>query len=83
MHEPRYLRHQITNVRVTGTTDGRIKTAANYCVVEVLADELPRILSIGRYIDVLQRRSDGALEFVDKRCVYDSVLVPNTIVYPL
>jgi salicylate 5-hydroxylase small subunit len=83
MHEPRYLRHQITNVRVTDMTNGRIETAANYSVVEVLPDELPRILSVGRYIDVLQRRSDGALEFVDKRCVYDSVLVPNTIVYPL
>jgi hypothetical protein len=27
---------------------------------------------VGRYLDVLQRR-DGALEFVEKRCVYDSV----------
>ena len=83
MHEPRYLRHQITNVRVTGSSAGRIETTANYSVVEVLVDELPRILSVGRYIDVLQRRSDGALEFAEKRCVYDSVLVPNTIVYPL
>lgn len=83
MHEPRYLRHQVTNVRVTETGSGRIETRANYSVIEVLPDELPRILSVGRYIDALQRRSDGALEFSEKRCVYDSVLVPNTIVYPL
>jgi len=48
-----------------------------------LRDELPRILSVGRYLDVIQRRDDGALEFKEKRCVYDSVLVPNTIVYPV
>ena len=83
MHEPRYLRHQITNVRVTGADAGRVDAVANYCVVEVLPDDLPRILSVGRYIDVLRRRGDGALEFSEKRCVYDSVLVPNTIVYPL
>lgn len=83
MHEPRYLRHHVTNVRVTATDGARIDAIAHFSVMEVLPDELPRILCVGRYIDVLQRRSDGALEFVEKRCVYDSVLVPNTIVYPV
>lgn len=83
MHEPRYLRHQITNVRVTNVQGARIDAVAHFSVMEVLPDELPRILAVGRYIDVVQRRSDGALEFSEKRCVYDSVLVPNTIVYPL
>jgi salicylate 5-hydroxylase small subunit len=83
MHEPRYLRHQITNVRVTNVAGARFGTTAHFSVMEVLPDELPRILAVGRYIDVVQRRSDGTLEFSEKRCVYDSVLVPNTIVYPL
>jgi salicylate 5-hydroxylase small subunit len=83
MHEPRYLRHQITNVRVTNVAGARFDATAHFSVMEVLPDELPRILAVGRYIDVIQRRSDGALEFSEKRCVYDSVLVPNTIVYPL
>ena len=83
MHEPRYLRHQITNVRIVGDDARRLDVVANYCVFEVLRDELPRILNLGRYVDVVQRRDDGALEFKEKRCVYDSVLVPNTIVYPL
>ena len=83
MHEPRYLRHHVTNVRVTSVDVGHIGVNAHSSVIEVLPDALPRILSVGRYIDVLQRRSDGALEFVEKRCVYDSVLVPNTIVYPV
>jgi salicylate 5-hydroxylase small subunit len=83
MHEPRYLRHQITNVRVTNVQGARIDATAHFSVMEVLPDELPRILAVGRYIDVIERRSDGALEFSEKRCVYDSVLVPNTIVYPL
>jgi salicylate 5-hydroxylase small subunit len=83
MHEPRYLRHQITNVRGRETETGRIAANANYVVVEVLADALPRILSVGRYIDVVEIDLDGVWRFVDKLVVYDSVLVPNTIVYPL
>ncbi|MEZ5557007.1 MAG: aromatic-ring-hydroxylating dioxygenase subunit beta [Pseudomonadales bacterium] len=83
MHEPRYLRHQITNVRGTPRATGEIDVVANYVVIEVLPDELPKILSVGRYLDVVVAAEDGSLCFREKRVVYDSVLVPNTIVYPL
>lgn len=83
MYEPRYLRHHITNIRVKDDVDGVIEAVANYSVTEVLHDELPRILSVGRYIDKVIRNRDGQLVFKEKQCVYDSVLVPNTIVYPI
>ena len=55
---------------------------ANYSVIEVLNDDLPRILSAGRYLDrvVLE---NGLLRFKEKRVIYDSVLVPNSLIYPL
>ena len=83
MHEPRYLRHQITNICVREARDNSVDVTANYSVVEVLHDELPRILSTGKYIDTIACQSDGGLLFKNKLCVYDSVLVPNTIVYPV
>lgn len=83
MHEPRYLRHHITNVRGARTDDGGYSVIANYSVIEVLQDELPRVLSVGRYLDVLTRSTTGKLMFKEKRVVFDSVMVPNTIVYPL
>ena len=83
MHEPRYLRHHITNISGSLRETGEIDVIAHYSVIEVLHDALPRILSVGRYLDQVVRSSDGALKFIDKRVVYDSVLVPNTIVYPL
>lgn len=82
MHEPRYLRHHITNVTATWI-DGELRGCAHYSVLEVLPDALPRVLSCGRYLDRIVRCDDGALRFQEKRCVYDSVLVPNTIVYPV
>jgi 3-phenylpropionate/cinnamic acid dioxygenase small subunit len=83
MHEPRYLRHQISNVRVTGSQGEELSVTAHYSVIEVLTDELPKILSVGRYLDLVSRGADGVLRFKEKRVIYDSVLVPNTIVYPL
>lgn len=82
MHEPRYLRHQITNVRGTEQSDGGIDVVAHYLVVEVLADRLPQILSVGRYLSRVVE-DDGKLRFAAMQVVYDSVLVPNSIVYPL
>lgn len=82
MFEPRYLRHQITQIRPQPREDGRLDVTASYTVIEVLHDELPRVFSVGRYLDVVTTE-DGALRFAEKRAVYDSVLVPNTIVYPL
>jgi len=82
MFEPRYLRHQITNIRGTKRDDGGIDVIANYLVVEVLPEDLPKILSVGRYLDVVVEEA-GELLFEEKWVIYDSVLVPNTIVYPL
>jgi salicylate 5-hydroxylase small subunit len=87
MYEPRYLRHQITNIRPTLHDDKEhhdaLSVSAHYSVIEVLHDELPKILSVGRYLDLVTRNSSGELQFKEKRVIYDSVLVPNTIVYPL
>ena len=82
MYEPRYVRHQITNVWISSTVP-TIEARASYSVFEVLPDELPRILSVGRSLDRIEREADGALRFREKRVVYDSVLVPNSIIYPL
>ena len=83
MFEPRYLRHHITNINVTNQQAERLTVTANYSVIEVLTGELPKILSTGRYLDVIVADDTGQHRFAEKQVVYDSVLVPNTIVYPL
>lgn len=82
MYEPRYLRHHVTNLRVR-SVDGEVLSAvANFSVIEVLPDELPRILMVGRYLDTL-RREEGSWRFSERRCVFDSLLVPNSIIFPV
>ena len=82
MYEPRYLRHHVTNLRVRSVDDEVLSAVANFSVIEVLPDELPRILMVGRYLDTL-RREEGAWRFSERRCVFDSLLVPNSIIYPV
>ncbi len=82
MFEPRYVRHLISNIRVSSETDGVIEAQANYAVFETMTDAYTRVFNVGRYLDKLVRE-DGRLLFSEKRCVYDSVLVPNSIIYPI
>lgn len=82
MFEPRYLRHHVTNLRVRSHEGDSLTASANFSVIEVLPDDLPRILMVGRYLDTLQRTDEG-WRFSERRCVFDSLLVPNSIIYPV
>jgi len=83
VHAPRYLRHYTSNVKVTGTGDGGIITAeSNYLVVETLMEDKTRIFQAGRYIDRFVRDGD-ALLLKSRDCIYDTLLIPNDVVYPI
>jgi 3-phenylpropionate/cinnamic acid dioxygenase small subunit len=82
MYEPRYLRHHVTNLRVQGRAQSTLTATANFSVIEVLPEALPRILMCGRYQDTLQQHNDSWL-FSERRCIFDSTLVPNSIIYPV
>ncbi|MFN4283200.1 MAG: aromatic-ring-hydroxylating dioxygenase subunit beta [Alphaproteobacteria bacterium] len=78
----RYLRHFIANTRIRNVDGDNVRAEANYQVLETLPEEYTKILNAGRYIDHFVR-VDGALKLKERLCVYDSEMVPATIVYPL
>ena len=84
MFAPRYLRHIIGNLVVTGEdADGDIRAHANYVVLQVLFDRPDATLhQVGRYHDVFRRTSDG-LRLKERRCIYDNLLVPNALCIPV
>jgi anthranilate 1,2-dioxygenase small subunit len=83
VHAPRYLRHYNSNVRVIGVdADGTIHSESNYLVVETLMEEKTRIFQAGLYIDQFVRE-DGGLLLKARDCIYDSLLIPNDMVYPV
>ena len=82
MFAPRYIHHQITQIRVTGIDAGIVNAEAAYTVLETLIDEPTRILQCGRYYDKFVRHGDGLL-LKERRCIYDTLIVPTCVVYPV
>lgn len=84
MFAPRYLRHIVSNTQILGPgEDGVIRARANYVVLQVLFDRPDATLhQLGRYEDVF-RRVDGELKLLSRRCIYDSLLVPNALCIPV
>jgi len=82
VYAPRYVRRMVTGMRVLGWTDAMLEVHANYVALETLQDELTRVLNAGRYRDKLVVEG-GKLKFREKVCVFDSILVPNSLIFPL
>jgi salicylate 5-hydroxylase small subunit len=82
MYVPRWIRHVIGAPRVMGIADGVIAARASYVVFETLPDQMTRVLNVGRYEDEIVR-DDGRLRFQAKRCIFDSILIPTSLVLPI
>lgn len=82
MYAPRSIRRLVSAVRPE-PGEGDVRVRANYAAFQTLVDEETQIFSVGRYVDRLVRDQDGRLRFAEKLCVYDSVVIPNSLIYPL
>ena len=82
MFAPRYLRHHVTNVRVTGIAGGIVAAQANYLVLQTLVDEPTTIHQAGTYFDRFVE-AGGRLLLRERHCVYDSLLIDNSLVMPV
>ncbi len=81
-HDPYYQRN-VCGVPVVRKVDGdRFECEANYAVFRTKLSELSSVFSVGRYVDVVVRTPDG-LKFASRQVVYDSEMIPNSIIYPI
>jgi 3-phenylpropionate/cinnamic acid dioxygenase small subunit len=82
VYAPRYIRRLVSNLRILGWQHESLETRANYAAFETLRDELTRVFSVGRCHDKLVV-VDGRLKFKEKLVIFDSELIPNSLIYPL
>jgi anthranilate 1,2-dioxygenase small subunit len=83
MFAPRYLRHFVTNVYAETVEGGEIVAGANYLLTQVLMDEpSATIHQVGAYFDRFVLGPDG-LKLKERRCIYDNLLLDNSLVYPV
>jgi salicylate 5-hydroxylase small subunit len=81
-HDPYYQRHVVGSPLVRNVTDGRIHCEANYAVFRTKLDKESTVYNVGRYIDTIVHTPEG-LKFAERLCIYDSEMIPNSIIYPI
>ena len=81
-HDPYYQRHVVGAPRVLRIDAGRIECESNYAVFRTKLSELTTVFNVGRYLDVVVRTPQG-LKFASRICIYDSEMIPNSIIYPI
>ncbi|CAN7563965.1 aromatic-ring-hydroxylating dioxygenase subunit beta [Acidovorax sp. LjRoot129] len=81
-HDPYYQRHVISAPVVRKEEGQRIHCEANYAVFRTKLSQESTVFNVGRYIDVVERTAEG-MKFASKLVVYDSEMIPNSIIYPI
>jgi salicylate 5-hydroxylase small subunit len=81
-HDPYYQRHVIGAPLILESSATHIDCESNYAVFRTKLSELSTVFNVGRYIDRIVRTTDG-LRFQSRQCVYDSEMIPNSIIYPI
>jgi salicylate 5-hydroxylase small subunit len=82
MTQSRTLRHIVSNLRILQVEPTHVATEANFLILRTMPERLTEILMAGRYLDRVVRE-DGRLCFKERLCVYDSLLIPTSIIAPV
>ena len=81
-HDPYYQRHVVGAPIVRKVAEGRIYSEANYAVFRTKYDKESTVFNVGRYLDIIVKTPEG-FKFAERVCVYDSEMIPNSIIYPI
>ena len=81
-HDPYYQRHVVGVPRVLRVDSGRIHCESNYAVFRTKLSDVSTVFNVGRYLDEVVRTPQG-LRFASRVAVYDSEMIPNSIIYPI
>ena len=81
-HDPYYQRHVVGTPVVRALRDGVIHSEANYAVFRTKLDKESTVFNVGRYIDTIVATPEG-FKFAERICVFDSEMIPNSIIYPI
>jgi salicylate 5-hydroxylase small subunit len=81
-HDPYYQRHVVSAPVIRQVLPDRICAEANYAVFRTKYDQLSTVYNVGRYIDEIVSTPQG-WRLASRLCVYDSEMIPNSIIYPI
>ncbi len=81
-HDPYYQRHVTGAPLVERVEGGVIVAQANYAVFRTKLSQESTVFNVGRYLDRVRVTPEG-LRFEQRHCIYDSEMIPNSLIYPI
>jgi salicylate 5-hydroxylase small subunit len=83
VYAPRSIRHVVSAPRILQFDGTRIRARASFSVFHTLPHASTALLSVGRYEDEVLISPQGGMKYHSRLAIYDSLLIPNSLVYPL
>ncbi len=81
-HDPYYQRHVVGLPILRSAEPDRWHCEANYAVFRTKLSDTSTVFNVGRTLDTIVRTPQG-LKFSVRECIYDSEMIPNSIIYPI
>ena len=81
-HDPYYQRHVVGVPVLREAGDARWRCEANYAVFRTKLSDTSTVFNVGRTLDTIVRTPVG-LKFAVREIIYDSEMIPNSIIYPI
>lgn len=85
-HDPYYQRHVVSLPRILRRSDDDkgdlIEAESNYAVFRTKLSQETTVFNVGRYLDRVRVTPEG-LKFEARVCVYDTEMIPNSLIYPI
>jgi salicylate 5-hydroxylase small subunit len=83
-YDPYYQRHVVSAPSIRASTkDGVIEAQANYAVFRTKPDGVSTVFNVGRYFDLIVTVDGGQPKFLSRQSIFDSEMVPNSLIYPI
>ncbi|HOB66462.1 aromatic-ring-hydroxylating dioxygenase subunit beta [Ottowia sp.] len=81
-HDPYYQRHVVGAPVIRSVGDDGIRCESHYAVFRTKLNGLSTVFNVGRYLDRVVQ-TPGGLKFAERLAIYDSEMIPNSIIYPI
>lgn len=82
LYAPRIARRMTSGVCVRVVDDNAWRLTANFALFETMANQPSALFLCGRTLDKVVDEG-GDLRFEERICVYDSTIIPASLVYPV
>lgn len=81
-HDPYYQRHVVGLPRILRREGDVIQAEANYAVFRTKLSQETTVFNVGRYLDRVRITPEG-MKFESRLCIYDTEMIPNSLIYPI